>query len=355
MELTEEQKLVLYKIVKGVKDEKQKETILGGYAGTGKTILVSYLAKFFPDFSICAYTGKAANVLRKKGISSASTIHSLIYRAVYEYGRLLGFELIPRTELPATGFIVDEGSMVTREIYEDLKYYGFPVIYVGDHGQLEPVGSDFNIMKSPNYTLEKIHRNAGDIAQFSERLRFGYNVKNFQETEKVRITPQRHINIDDMIAADQVICAYNKTRVAFNGQIRAELGHSGTINVGERVMCLKNNRNQGLFNGMQGVVRNVYEDDYGRPLMDFDFDGFLYTGIWYDPTQFGKEKLETECFGKEYPNPFDYAYAITAHKSQGDEFGSVLAYEQKCPGWDHRRWAYTVASRAKEHLTWAYA
>ena len=120
-------------------------------------------------------------------------------------------------------------------------------------------------------------------------------------------------------------------------------------------MCLKNNKNLGLFNGMQGVVLDLYMDDHGRPLMDFEFDDQQYHGIWFDTKQFGKEKPDANIFaGKVYANPFDYAYCITAHKAQGDEFEKVMVIEQKCDKWDHRRWSYTAASRAKELLIWAY-
>jgi ATP-dependent exoDNAse (exonuclease V) alpha subunit len=77
-------------------------------------------------------------------------------------------------------------------------------------------------------------------------------------------------------------------------------------------------------------------------------------GIWYDPSCFGKDKYKFKI-GQDTPNPFDYAHCITAHKSQGDEFDSVLVIEQKCKNWEHKRWAYTAASRAKTKLKWKSA
>ena len=49
---------------------------------------------------------------------------------------------------------------------------------------------------------------------------------------------------------------------------------------------------------------------------------------------------------------FDWAYALTAHKSQGSEFGRVAVYEELGSSWDPRRWRYTSATRAKSHLTY---
>lgn len=358
MELTDKQKHVLYKIVKDIRDG-SPQVILGGYAGTGKTTLAKYIAKFFPRYGICAYTGKAANVLRRKGMETARTIHSLIYRPVLDNGQLIGFDLATHEELNCNGFIVDEGSMVSEDLYEDLQSYGLPMVVIGDHGQLEPVNSDFNLMETPTYTLEEIHRNAGKIARFAESLRFGKKATKFPECEEVRYKNQRSITAEDFLAVDQVICAFNRTRVETNNIIREAHGYEGLLNVGERVMCLKNNRTNGLFNGMQGIVRNLYEDGRtGRKYMDLETNDQITQAIWYDTRFFGKEKASVDYFsgssGAENPNPFDYAYCVTAHKAQGDEWDRVMVLEEVCKRWSHLRWSYTAASRARQNLVWAY-
>jgi exodeoxyribonuclease-5 len=351
MELTETQKVALGTIVSKVRAGTIRQT-LGGYAGTGKSVLVTYLAKFFPNFGVCAYTGKAANVLRKKGLDSATTIHSRIYKPHIEWGKLLGFYLADTTELGCKGFIVDEASMVSSEIYGDLISYNYPCIFVGDHGQLEPIGTNFNLMQKPDITLEEIHRNASDIAKFAERLRHGYKATSFKGSDVVKFKGKR-LTDDDLVNTDQIICAFNKTRVEMNNRVRSALGYEGkTPNVGERIICLKNNKNLGLFNGMQGVVKNIGYDMNGIPRLDFEFDGQIYPDIMYDKRWFGVEKPVFDYFGKDHPIPFDFAYCITAHKAQGDEFERVLVIEQKCDLWDHKRWAYTSASRARSELVW---
>jgi len=352
MELSPEQKKVLHSVVTGIREGTQ-EVKIGGYAGTGKSVLVNYLSKFFPGYAPCAYTGKAANVLRKKGVE-AHTIHSSIYKPVYEYNRLVGFEVKGYSELGANGFIIDEASMVPKEIHMDLKSFRIPIIYVGDHGQLEPIGTEFNLMKKPDYTLETIHRNAGDIAKFAELLRNGYRCTKFPESNKVSLKSQRQVATEDYLAVDQVICAYNKTRVAINKEVRSALGYSGDVQIGERIICLKNNRQYGLFNGMQGIVKNVYDDLDGVGRIDFEFNECNYNGIKYDKRFFNVEKPDFDYMERDYPNPFDFAYCITCHKAQGDEFEKVLVVEQKNSNWSHHRWAYTAASRAKESLVWVY-
>lgn len=355
MRLSEQQKVALYKIYSGIKDDDLKEQTLGGYAGTGKTTLIAKLQKFFPDYAICAYTGKAANVLRTKGMHGASTIHSRIYEPHFENGAVyFDLKLNPNCD----GFIVDEASMVGSEIYWDLKSFGLPLIFVGDHGQLEPVESDFNLMADPMYKLEEIHRNAGSIARYAEHLRFGYAARGFKKDteDKVEFLSNKQVTDDLLMSVDQVICAYNATRCNINKRIRASLGYEeGTVEVGERVMCLKNNRELGLFNGMQGTVLKLYKGKRGANLMDFQFGDTEYRGISLSLKYFGQEKYDNKPMGSKSPMPFDYAYCITCHKAQGDEWDDVLVIEQKCKNWDHRRWAYTAASRARTKLRWKLA
>jgi hypothetical protein len=75
--LSGEQAEVFAQVLGGV-GTRQVQTV-GGYAGTGKTVLVWALADAIPDFTVCAFTGKAAHVLRRKGVAGARTIQSLIY------------------------------------------------------------------------------------------------------------------------------------------------------------------------------------------------------------------------------------------------------------------------------------
>jgi hypothetical protein len=105
---------------------------------------------------------------------------------------------------------------------------------------------------------------------------------------------------------------------------------------------------------MQGIVRKVYLIK-NKHYMDFEFDGILLEGVHFDISYFGQESYKMKQHGKDGPNPFDYAYCITAHKSQGDEWDDVLVIEQVCKNWSHKRWAYTAASRAKKKLRWKAA
>lgn len=350
MQLTDEQKQVVRGIIKSL-DNNQVVT-MGGLAGTGKStiskVLLEALAAKNKTFSSAAFTGKATNVLRKKGIA-ASTIHSCIYSPETDpvthetsWVRKTNKEVTSQID----GFLIDEASMVSKEIHEDLVSFGIPIIYVGDHGQLEPIGSKFNLMENPMFRLETVHRNAGEIAHFAQHLRLGNEARTFDGQTNVQIISESAIEDKHLAAVDQIIVAFNKTRVKINNRVRCHKKIDATfIAKGEKIICLRNNRLAGLFNGMQGSVTSVKK----KSRLDFVSDGELFQNIKYDPDQFGQESYK---FVQDGDNPFDYAYAITCHKAQGDQFGNVIVFEQECDKWDHVRWAYTAASRAVNGLIW---
>jgi len=349
--LTNEQKNALRQIMTNL--EHHSYITLGGYAGTGKSTIIKVLLEALKSkglgFASAAYTGKACNVLRKKGIP-ANTIHSTIYTPVTNENNETEWQRKSITQLKNEGiygFVIDEASMVSKEIHEDLVGFGVPIIYVGDHGQLEPIGTKFNLMEFPMFKLETVHRNAGEIAHFAEHLRKGNSAHTFQGEKKVQIIGESSIEDRHLAAVDQIIVAFNKTRTKINERVRKEKNIDMTfIAKGEKIICLRNNKQSGLFNGMQGIVDKVRKNDQ----FDFVSDGILFQKIKYDPDQFGQETNKFEF--NQQANPFDYAYAITCHKAQGDQFGNIIVFEQDCDKWSHVRWCYTAASRAVNGLIW---
>lgn len=352
IELTEEQLAAVEFCCRG-----DREVVrLGGLAGTGKSTCLAAMVERLPNYAVCAYTGKAANVLRRKGVADACTIHSLIYKPV-EVNGTTEWELRAPHELFLGGFIVDEASMVSSDIYRDLKTFGVPLVFVGDHGQLEPVGSEqggFCLMRDPDVKLEKIHRNAGEIAWFAEHLRSGGDARDWHQIKSDGYTYQVNIITGSQLAdagmerADQLICAFNRTRVSINASFRECLGlERGVPVVGDRIICLQNDRENCLFNGIQGRLTEI---DLVRKWLSFaDEDGREFRNVRYNPAAFGAEKTPKRVSGVV---PFDWAYCVTCHKMQGSEADDVLVLEQRCDLWSHQRWAYTAASRAKRRLTW---
>lgn len=81
MILTLEQEQAAEAIRRFITDDNQT-LVLHGLAGTGKTTVLTAIANEYPDAKLCAYTGKAASVLRAKSGLKACTVHSLFYRLV---------------------------------------------------------------------------------------------------------------------------------------------------------------------------------------------------------------------------------------------------------------------------------
>jgi len=355
-------------------------TRMGGLAGTGKTTLIRQIVDRVgePDVAVCAYTGKAAYVLRSKGLRKARTIHSLIYQprehckacdaelgddnpscAATEFcpgaGVKTVFGLAPAVS--ASLIVVDEASMVSSEIHADLMSFGIKILYVGDHGQLEPIGLNPKLMIEPDIRLEQIHRQAegNAILQFAHHVRQHGKPQSFGP--EARVLETRHVPADAH-EYDVVLCGKNSTRAAVNAMIRRAKGFSSADDPrplpspGERVVCLRNNRDHGIFNGMLATVVEIRCDDtVAHPEIDIvDDEENLYRGIRFAPDQFGAERTLDDVSRKQAL--FDYGYCLTAHKSQGSAWDRVLVLEWIHSEWSAARWRYTAATRAKHELVW---
>lgn len=346
---------------------------LGGLAGTGKTTtigaIVASLRANDRDLAIafCAYTGKAALVLERKleaagvlGGDYCGTIHGLIYEPRTEKDdqgrRKMRWDR--REVLPADVIVVDEASMIDEVIYKDLCSYGLPILAVGDHGQLPPITGVLNLMEKPDIRLEKIHRQAegNPIIDVSMRARLGQGILcgDYGAVRKVARRPidevvKRHAA--DFDAADLVLCGTNNTRVALNALLRQRRGYTGGPKPGERVICLKNMRDVGLYNGLLGTLKaiEVEEGDrYAEATVEID-GGETWAGpLRLD--QFGAAKT-SQFYDREIAL-FDWAYAMTVHKSQGSQANNVVVFDE-CAWLDEgqqRRWKYTAYTRAAERL-----
>jgi exodeoxyribonuclease-5 len=231
---------------------------LGGHAGTGKTTLISYLAGVWPQTAIVALCGKAAHVLRSRGVD-AQTLHSLIYFPQKDAQKSFRFRKRISLEGVET-IIVDEASMIDHVLFADLMSYGLPVLFVGDHGQLEPIGTNANLMASPTLRLEKIHRQAkgNPILRLATAFREDRPVRPWKDKNGRLEVLHRH-EFPDRISSDvQILCGFNKTRNRVNAQVRRILGIDHTIVApGERLICLQNHRRWNIFNGQQMKVLRI--------------------------------------------------------------------------------------------------
>ena len=125
--------------------------VLSGYAGTGKTTLVSALTNALGQLNIqtvlLAPTGRAAKVMAAYSGRPAYTIHKYIYYTGLDDGGFLRTSL-RKNKSSQTLFIVDEASMMSADegLLSDLINYVYTgyrcrLLFVGDRAQLPPVGS----------------------------------------------------------------------------------------------------------------------------------------------------------------------------------------------------------------------
>ncbi len=333
---------------------------LFGYAGTGKTTLAKFISEHADgEVKFAAFTGKAASVMRGKGCRSASTIHGLIYRARESGEEIPSFDLWD--EAPASKaelIIIDECSMVDAELGRDLLSFGVPVLVLGDPAQLPPIaGGGFFTEAEPNVMLTEVHRQAQDdpIVRLSMDIRAGEYLEpgRYGETEVIRkgdLDPQR------VLDADQVLVGRNATRRAYNTRMRERRGFDDAMpSAGDKLVCLRNNRKKGLFNGGLWSVKEGGARRAGimtMRLLPDDETGARGVKVSVRPECFtgGIEKIDWPR-RKPY-DEFDYGYVLTVHKAQGSQWDDVVLFDESFAFPESReRWLYTGVTRAAKKLT----
>lgn len=346
--------------------DSDKQTFsLAGPAGSGKSAVVSRmsdaLAKYKPLYM--SPSAKAAWVLQQRGVP-AVTLHSalMLFRGTVETRDGNEKPLFDerdgiKADYDPGLFIVDEASMVDREMQQTIESKGKRVLYVGDPYQLPPVGPDARLMHNPDALLTEVHRQAegSGILNLATKIREGggYDVREDSAADVVflSLTNPRAIAkyaLDSKIS--QVIVPFNNTRQAVNKWYRSLAGRRGLLAPGDRITCRFNDYRWRIWNGMQATVLSVTGET----------DHAIYCSIEVD---FGGQMHKVPIQKQSIANPdyksseriagtleFDYGYAITCHASQGSQFPSVLVVDIPSKAWDMRRWRYTALTRAEKFL-----
>lgn len=298
--------------------------IVRGYAGTGKTTVISALVNVLPLFNrkhaLLAPTGRAAKVISSYSGKKAYTIHKLIYKQTADpkTGELKFVK--QKNYFKKTVFIVDEASLISDEkgflhsgLLSDLVDYVFEhpdnrLILVGDNAQLPPVGSlrspalDFDYLKdrfgmnAREVELDEVLRqeedsgilfNATDLRAtiFNSKKPFFFNTKKYGD-----IFRMTHEKLEDGIryAFDKygmentaIISRSNWQAVRYNEYIRRNiLFKEDEIEAGDIIMVVKNNyfvlepdSPAGFIaNGEFAEVRKIitFEDEYGFRFADIE-------------------------------------------------------------------------------------
>jgi len=327
------------------------------------------------SIAFCTYTGKASRVLKSKlketkavyPKDTVSTIHSLIYSPIVNKNEeIVGWEL--KDKIKHKLIIIDEASMVDEKIWKDLLSYGTKIIAVGDHGQLPPISSNFNLMKKPKLLLTEIHRQAKEnpIIQLSIMARNKGTIPVGKYSDTVMKFDTRESDTQEVItdllqgynAITMILCGYNSTRIKINQFIRNAFEiHNPLPQEGDRVICLRNNHKKQIFNGMLGTITTIVTDDeqwfYAEIDMDDEdkqFKGLISAKQFNNPSQLNFSKKRKEIMKGDL---FDFGYALTVHKAQGSQAKRVILFEERFRQMDDqmwKRWLYTAVTRAEEEL-----
>jgi exodeoxyribonuclease-5 len=260
--------------------------LLKGYAGTGKTSLISALVNSLSSVnkkpSLLAPTGRAAKVLSKYSKKSASTIHRKIYWINSNKNGNTYIKLKENTHTN-TIFIVDEASMIpessdkgfgNRSLLDDLIQYvydgiGCKLILIGDTAQLPPVNLEISPalsedFLSQNYSKEILSFSLSEVVRQEKSSTILLNATSLRK----QIT-DHHFNLPNFIVNEDVIriesgdelqeslednynksgltntivlCRSNKRANIYNQQIRSRIRYlEEEISTGDLLMVVRNN------------------------------------------------------------------------------------------------------------------
>ena len=260
--------------------------LLKGYAGTGKTTLISALVKSLPSIGkrsvLLAPTGRAAKVLAKYSKKKSSTLHKKIYwiRTTKNGNTFITLKENLHTN---TIFIVDEASMIPedakdginkRSLLEDLIKYVYEgidckLILIGDTAQLPPVNLDISPALDENnldkkYQKQIIHQELKKVVRQEKNSMVLENATHLRELIEGNIKKLPKIKLNQEVvrisSGDElqeyieksygnsgventtIICRSNKRANQYNDRIRSEiLWQEDIISAGDVLMVVRNN------------------------------------------------------------------------------------------------------------------
>ncbi len=361
--------------------------ILTGGPGTGKTTTLNGIIRLLEDegmkVALAAPTGRAAKRMSEVTGKDAKTIHRLLEVDFKDENGVNNFKRNAKNPLPYDAVIIDEMSMVDVLLFESLLLalrMGCKLIMVGDSDQLPPVGAG-NILKDlcdsgliTRVNLTEIFRQAAESLIVTN----AHKIVNGQYPDlTVRNKDFFFMKRNDRKQTETLVCDLVETRLpksygfsslwdiqVLSPQKNGTLGTKELnlalqkrlnppnskkaelktpfilLRENDKVMQIRNNydiiwekngeEGMGIFNGDIGIIETI---DKGSKTIIINFD----------------DRIAAYSF--EMANELDLAYAVTIHKSQGNEFDAVIIPLMGNHSKLHfRNLLYTGITRAKKIL-----
>lgn len=366
--------------------------VLTGGPGTGKTTIAKYiyqeLSETGLDIMLMAPTGTAARRISQVIGCSATTIH----RGIKYNGSKAKFN--QSNPLKVDVLMIDERSMIDlrlREVLLKAIKYSTKIIFIGDIDQLPAVGvgsvlEDLQKAKVDTVRLDRVYRQreSNPIVDFAYDVNnkkvnyFGFLTKFPKLDKKLNIYIKKSFlkkdneetytlnmqdgaidvalgyyemfDIMDVCILTQLRQGKKGTSQSINRKIQREINLSPFIpetifKVGDKVMQTKNNYDKEIFNGSIGKIREYIEEE-NKVIIDF-IDGDKTFEVTY-LVPIGKTKSIED--NNNIIKNLDLAYAMTIHKSQGQEFKAVVLLVNNY-FFINKKMIYTGITRAREKAT----
>ena len=350
-----------------------KISIVTGGPGTGKTTLIARLLNTLQGHNIrtalAAPTGRAAKRMQESTRTTALTIHRLLE---FDVGTMR-FTRDERNALPVDFVIIDEASMIDITLANAL-LKAMPrhahILFIGDIHQLPSVGAG-NFLRDliaselvPCTTLTHIFRQAQDslIVVNAHRINNGEFPTTQQENTRrdflfikepdpanlpshLKHILKNGLHRFSLSHADMITLTPMNRGLAGTHQLNhilQEMLNPGderpvmrigatTFRIGDRVMQLRNNYDNNVFNGDIGTIETIDAQD-----------GVL--NVRYQERLIPYEQSDLD--------ELTLAYSISIHKSQGSEYPAVVVplFMQHFVLLQ-RNLVYTALTRAKSYAS----
>lgn len=399
-----------------------------------------------PHIAFCSFTGRAVQQIKRalprEYHSHCDTIHGLLEYApesveyVADSGETKVKKIFKprRTEfnlLDQNIIIVDEGGMTPIDLWNNLMRACRPntrVYLIGDINQLPPVQGrsvlGFAMLNWPTFELNRIHRTDEDaITDNAWRILHGKAPQNangkvalkqisddsmkallettaviqrlskndiFHALRDALIVPQNVGNIGQTHLNERLVNWFNPPHkidnVCVNPRTIVTAGYEHhSFAVGDKLMVTQNDREQGLTNGMIGVLESLIPNpefrgeivgDMAAASMAADYeldlteiDDALSEAQKQEEKESEREKQASHIMKVKFQNvdePIEFstagainslklAYAFTCHKAQGGEYHTVVILLHSANiRMLSREWLYTAWTRAQAKIVLLY-